>query len=113
LTEMTRDLEPVILTGSLKKSQREEAMKQVRADKRLTIATIHLLGEGIDVPSWQLLFLVSPIAGGSRTIQAVGRIARPAPGKSKSILFDFVDCRIRLLKGAMRSRAKLYASKGE
>lgn len=113
LTEMMRDIKPALLTGALKKSQREEAMGRIRAGVRLSIATIHLLGEGIDVPGWDLLFLVSPISGGPRTLQVVGRIARPAPGKDRAILFDFVDARIPMLKGAARSRAKLYKSKGE
>jgi superfamily II DNA or RNA helicase len=103
-----RDLKPVLLIGEMKKSQREKAMTRVRNGTRLTIATIHLLGEGVDVPGWDLLFLVSPIAGGPRTLQAVGRVARPAPGKDRATVVDFVDSRIRMLTNAARSRQRLY-----
>lgn len=113
LADMAHLWDPVVLTGDLKKSAREEAMQKIRAGARLTIATVHLLGEGIDVPGWDLLFLVSPFSGGPRTLQAVGRIARPAPGKDKALLIDFVDRNIDILAGAARARRRLYANKGE
>lgn len=102
------DLRPVLLTGEISRPERMQAMNRVRKGARLTIATIHLLGEGVDVPGWDLLFLVSPIAGGPRTLQAVGRVARPAPGKDRATVVDFVDSRIRILTNAARERQKLY-----
>jgi superfamily II DNA or RNA helicase len=66
------------------------------------------LGEGVDVPGWNLLFLASPIAGGPRTLQAAGRIARPAPGKDRAVLVDFLDEQVPMLKGAFWSRQRLY-----
>jgi superfamily II DNA or RNA helicase len=110
LAGQLEDLNPVLLTGELSRSEREQAMLHVREGARLTIATIHLLGEGIDVPGWNLLFLVSPIAGGPRTLQAVGRVARPAPGKQRATVVDFIDNRIPALVNAARSRQRLYAS---
>jgi superfamily II DNA or RNA helicase len=109
LSIMLADLNPVVLTGELGKSERTDRMAKVRAGAPLTIATTHLLGEGIDVPGWDVLFLVSPIAGGPRTVQAVGRVARPAPGKDRATVVDFVDARIPALVGAAKSRARLYA----
>lgn len=108
LSAILADLDPVLLTGEIAKGGRSERMDLVRNGARLTIATVHLLGEGIDVPGWDLLFLVSPISGGPRTLQAMGRIARPAPGKTEAVLVDFVDARVKLLKGAALSRAKIY-----
>ena len=66
-------------------------MEKVRAGTKLTIATIGLVGEGVDVPGWDLLYLVTPIAGGSRTVQAIGRVARAREGKSAASVIDFVD----------------------
>jgi superfamily II DNA or RNA helicase len=83
-------------------------MEKVRAGAQLTIATTHLLGEGVDVPGWNLLFLASPIAGGPRTLQAAGRIARPAPGKDRAVLVDFLDEQVPMLRGAFWSRQRLY-----
>jgi superfamily II DNA or RNA helicase len=108
LARQLADLQPVLLTGDLSKSERAQNMLRVRHGAALTIATIHLLGEGVDVPGWDLLFLVSPIAGGPRTLQAVGRVARPAPGKSRATVIDFVDSRVPFLANAARSRQRLY-----
>lgn len=107
------DLQPVLLTGELSKSERAQAMTRVRMGARLTIATIHLLGEGVDVPGWDLLFLVSPIAGGPRTLQAIGRVARPAPGKHSARVIDFVDGQIPALAHAAQSRQRLYSGSNQ
>lgn len=108
LCALMADLSPVLLTGELTKKDRTAAMEKVRAGAQLTIATTHLLGEGVDVPGWNLLFLASPIAGGPRTLQAAGRISRPAPGKSRAVLVDFLDERVSMLKAAFWSRQRLY-----
>ena len=113
LALLGRTINPVVLTGKLKPRERTEAMEQIRGGARLTIATVHLLGEGVDVPGWSLLFLVSPFSGGPRVLQAVGRVARPAPGKERALLLDFIDNRIPMLKNAAYARAKLYRTKGE
>lgn len=109
LAELLSDLDPVVLTGELSKSERETAMVAVRAGAGLTIATTSLLGEGVDVPGWGMLFLVTPIAGGPRTLQAVGRVSRAAPGKDRAVVVDFVDRRVPALVGAHRARERMYA----
>jgi len=110
LKRMLRDLSPRLLTGELTKQERTQVMKQVRAGAQLTIATTHLLGEGIDCPGWDLLFLVTPISGGPKTLQVAGRVTRPAPGKDKAVIVDFVDSRVPLLQAAFRKRQELYAA---
>ena len=107
---MLADLSPVLLTGELSKAERAKAMEKVRAGTRLTIATTALMGEGIDVPSWNLLFLVYPISGGPLTLQTMGRVTRPAPGKDKAVVVDFVDSGVAMLKAAFRKRRELYAA---
>ena len=108
LCGLLADKSPVLLTGELTKKNRAAAMEKVRSGAQLTIATTHLLGEGVDVPGWNLLFLASPIAGGPRTLQAAGRIARPAPGKDRAVLVDFLDEQVPMLKAAFWSRQRLY-----
>ena len=56
LAGLLDDLAPVVLTGELSKPERDAGMAAVRAGVPLTIATSALLGEGIDVPGWDLLF---------------------------------------------------------
>jgi len=101
------DLDPVVLTGALATSARETAMETIRDGATLTIATASLLGEGIDVPGWDLLFLASPMAGGPRTLQAVGRVTRAAPGKASALVVDFVDGRVPALVAAHQQRERV------
>ncbi len=107
---MLQDLSPVVLTGELSKAERAKAMEKVRAGTRLTIATTSLMSEGIDVPSWSLLFLVYLISGGPLTLQSMGRVTRPAPGKEKALVVGFVDDGVEMLKAAFRKRQELYAA---
>jgi len=108
LADRLADLRPVLITGQLSKVERRRAISTVRAGARLTIATIHLLGEGIDVPGWDLLFLVSPISGGPRTLQAIGRVSRPAPNKDRALVVDFVDAKVDMLYSAWKRRQSVY-----
>jgi superfamily II DNA or RNA helicase len=107
LAELLADCAPGVLTGELPKSAREAAMGRVRGGAPLTIATASLLGEGIDVPGWDLLFLASPMAGGPRTLQAVGRVSRAAPGKASALVVDFVDSCVPALVAARRQRERV------
>jgi superfamily II DNA or RNA helicase len=109
LAALLADLNPVVLTGTLTKAARETAMQAVRDGARLTIATSSLLGEGVDVPGWDLLFLATPMAGGPRTLQAIGRVTRAAPGKDRAVVVDFVDRDVPALAHAYGQRARLYA----
>jgi superfamily II DNA or RNA helicase len=104
LVELLAEHRPVRLTGELTQSERKDAMADVRGGAQLTIATASLLGEGVDVPDWNLLVLASPFAGGTRTVQAVGRVCRAAPGKSGATVVDLVDCRVPALVAAHRQR---------
>lgn len=88
------EFHPVLLHGKLNAEDRREGMEKVRKGTKLTVATIGLLGEGVDVPGWDLLYLVTPIAGGSRTVQAIGRVARARDGKSAATVIDFVDTHV-------------------
>ena len=60
------------------------------------------------MPGWDLLFLATPMAGGPRTLQAVGRVSRAAPGKVRATVVDFVDIRVPALVAAHRQRVRLY-----
>ena len=94
LARRLEGFDPVLLHGQLGVVERREGMERVRAGTKLTIATIGLVGEGVDVPGWDLLYLVTPIAGGSRTVQAIGRVARAREGKSAASVIDFVDLHV-------------------
>lgn len=108
LGDLLEDLAPVCLHGDLPRGIREARMSAVRAGAPLTLATAALLGEGIDAPAWDTLIMASPFAGGPRTLQAVGRVVRPAPGKREALVIDLLDERVDALQAAYRQRARLY-----
>jgi superfamily II DNA or RNA helicase len=108
LAILLNDLEPAVLTGDMDSSTQKFMMERIRKGTRLTIATIHLLGEGVDVPGWDLLFLVSPFSPGPRVLQALGRITRTSTNKFAATLIDFVDVNVPKLLHAARGRKQLY-----
>jgi superfamily II DNA or RNA helicase len=107
--ELARRLEgAVLIHGQLSKNTRDEAFTSIRAGARITIATSHLLGEGIDLAGWGVLLLGLPMASRSpRVLQAIGRIVRPAPGKMGALVIDPVDPH-QLAEATWRGRATLY-----
>ena len=91
LGRMLKGYDPVVLTGKSKPRERQTAFKRIRQGALITIATFNLFGEGIDVPGWSVLIMGGPVAGGPRTLQAIGRIMRPSPSKKKPLVIDLVD----------------------
>jgi superfamily II DNA or RNA helicase len=82
--------------GGMKAEEHERA-----AQKQVIVATFTLAYEGLDIPSLNTLFLVTPH---SDVKQAVGRITR-TPGTKE--VFDFVD-KWSLLSGMFYKRNKVY-----
>ena len=72
------------------------------------IATGQLIGEGFDCKDLSTLFLATPIRFSGRVVQYLGRILRPASGKEKARLFDYVDVHVDTLKNAARARQRVY-----
>ena len=57
----------------------------------ITLGTTGLLGEGLDVSSWSVLIMASPISSEIKLLQNIGSIVRPASGKEKAIVYDLRD----------------------
>lgn len=110
LGKMLQEFEPVVIHGQLPKREQDRRMETIRKGTALTIGTTSFLGEGIDVPAWGILFLASPMAKGSRVIQAKGRIVRARPGKGRALIVDFIDYRMPFLVAAARGRHRLLAA---
>lgn len=99
-----------VLTGDLRTGQRKEVLASVTAGKvPVLIATGQLVGEGFDCALLSTLFLASPIRFSGRLLQYLGRVLRPAPGKNKARVFDYVDVKVDTLKSAARARKRVYA----
>lgn len=102
----------VLAHGQLPAAERRAALDAIRAGAQLTVATTGILGEGVDVAGWQALILALPMSGkGSRLAQAVGRVVRPAPGKTIAHVVDLVD-EHPLALGAWKGRKTRYRKQG-
>jgi len=111
LADMLTDLgiKAALLTGDLPRVKREETVRDIRAGKvRAIVATGSLVGEGFDLPALSALFLATPIKYRGRVTQYVGRVLRPAPGKDRALIFDYLDEYEPVLMASARSRQLAY-----
>ncbi len=100
-----------LLTGDLSLSEREEVSNRLYAGRvKVLIATGQLIGEGFDCKNLTTLFLTTPVRFSGRVLQYLGRVLRPAPGKIRARVFDYVDVRVDQLKAAADERRKIYHS---
>ncbi|MCE5317553.1 MAG: DEAD/DEAH box helicase [Parachlamydia sp.] len=83
-----RGVEHAFVHGKVK--DRESAMEQIK-QATLTIGTTGLLGEGLDVPFWEVLIMASPISSEIKLMQAIGRVVRAYPGKKNALIYDLRD----------------------
>lgn len=98
-----------LLTGSVSTVHRQKVLDRLNKGKvKVLIATGQLIGEGFDCKDLSTLFLATPIRFSGRVVQYLGRILRPAPGKEKARLFDYVDVHVDTLKNAARARQRVY-----
>lgn len=102
--------EATILTGDLAKRKRSQIVKDINAGLvKVVVATGQLIGEGFDCKSLSTLFLASPVKFAGRLLQYLGRVLRPAPGKDKARVFDYVDTKVGVLVNAAKKRQRVYA----
>ncbi|MBT7308477.1 MAG: DEAD/DEAH box helicase [Gammaproteobacteria bacterium] len=76
--------------GKLPAKERRSRMEKI-AEHKITIGTVNLLGEGLDVSGWGVLIMATPISSKVRLLQAIGRVIRPHEGKQRGYVADLVD----------------------
>lgn len=81
---------------------------KIAENHQILLGTYAMAKEGLDIPSLDTLFLVTPI---SDIEQAVGRILRVYEGKKEPMVVDFID-NIGICQGLARKRAKEYRRLG-
>jgi superfamily II DNA or RNA helicase len=100
-----------LLTGDLSIDQRQEVLSRLNDGQvKVLIATGQLIGEGFDCRELTTLFLATPVRFSGRVIQYLGRILRPAPGKDRARVYDYVDVHVEPLLKASKFRKKVYRS---
>ena len=74
----------------------------------ILLATGGVAGEGFDLPRLDALLLTFPVKWEGLLEQYVGRLLRPAPGKTDAWVVDFVDRQIPVLFSMWRKRQVGY-----
>jgi superfamily II DNA or RNA helicase len=104
-------VESELLTGDLPVSQRQEVIEKLNSKQaKVVIATGQLIGEGFDCKELTTLFLATPISFSGRVLQYLGRVLRPAPGKTLARVYDYVDIHVDVLQKAANTRQRVYQS---
>jgi superfamily II DNA or RNA helicase len=102
-----------VLTGNLSQKVRREILRDFKDKKiRVLIATSQLIGEGVDLPFLDTLFLVFPTSSKTRLIQYIGRVQRKNKGKSISKVYDYYDQYVSVLNIMFHKRKKIYEKLG-
>jgi superfamily II DNA or RNA helicase len=108
------EIEAHLLTGDLSNGERQAVVAALNGGGvKVLVATGALLGEGFDCAALSTLFLATPIRFNGRLLQYLGRILRPAPGKDKARVYDYVDSQVGVLENAAQARARVYEPQGE
>ena len=95
-------------TGELSNGERQEVVAALNAGMvRVLVATGQLIGEGFDCRELSTLFLATPIKFNGRLLQYLGRVLRPAPGKDRARVYDYLDP-VGVLENAARARQRVY-----
>lgn len=102
-------VEAAMLTGDLGNGERQKVVESLNAGEiKVLVATGQLIGEGFDCKELSTLFLATPIKFNGRLLQYLGRILRPAPGKDRGRVFDYLDP-VGVLEAAARARGRVYS----
>ena len=103
------DTPATVLTGDIGNRDRQEIVDRLnRGEIKTLIATGQLIGEGFDCRQLSTLFLSTPIRFNGRVLQYLGRVLRPAPGKDRAKVFDYVDVNVRPLAASAKARERVY-----
>ena len=98
-----------LLTGDTPAKERPAIVDRLNKGKvKVLVASGSLLGEGFDCKGLSTLFLTTPIRFDGRVLQYLGRVLRPAKGKAKPKVFDYVDSRVGVLRTSAKARQKVY-----
>ena len=84
-------LSSAVLTGKEPSSRREAVLRLVAEGKLDAVVATTLADEGLDLPPLRTLVLAAGGRSQTRTLQRVGRVTRPYPGKEVGLVIDIWD----------------------
>jgi len=101
--------EAIVITGETKENKKK--LVDYRLGKsRLIVATVGVLGEGVDLPSIDILIMAYGYTSELLTLQAIGRGVRTNKEKVKKncVVIDFFDKNIKTLERHSRNRIRTF-----
>ncbi len=102
-------IEASMLTGDMGTKARQETVQDLNDGKiKVLVATGQLIGEGFDCRALSTLFLATPIKFDGRVLQYLGRVLRPAPGKERAKVYDYIDSEVGVLANAAKQRRRAF-----
>ncbi len=78
-----------VVTAEVKRAERDAILERYRDGRYRCVVSARVLNEGIDVPDASVAIVVGGVLGSREFIQRIGRVLRPAPGKS-AVVYELV-----------------------
>ena len=107
---------PFVLKGGLGKKQIKRIFEAIDAvpdsESRVILATGRYLGEGIDLPFLDTLFLTFPVSWRGTIAQYAGRLHRDFHGKREVRIYDYADLEVPVLRRMHEKRLRGYGALG-
>ena len=102
-----------VLDGEMSSEYISSSLSKLKGEEHIVlIGTDKLLGEGVDIPVLDTLFLVSPFMQLGIITQCAGRLLRISHGKSDVTIHDYVDYRIPMFRQMFARRISIYRKLG-
>ena len=79
-----------VIDGTMGREERSAIVERLRARKTMVLVSVDLVSEGFDLPAVGAAILLRPTASLALHLQQVGRVLRPAEGKSDALILDHV-----------------------
>ena len=80
------------IDGEMPTAERDAVLRRLRSGQTLVVCNCNVLTEGFDCPELEVCVLARPTLSTALYLQMVGRVLRPAPGKTAARIHDHAGC---------------------
>jgi superfamily II DNA or RNA helicase len=110
LEEELQKIEPtaIFASGALDSKVRQEILKDLDEQKRKVVICTTVFGEGVNVPSLNVLINAKAQDSAVDSMQLVGRVLRVTPNKKTATIVDIMDVGCRHLESHSKSRLETF-----
>jgi superfamily II DNA or RNA helicase len=98
------------VTGDMDDDERNHILDSFRSGALPVLSSVQCLTEGVDLPGAEVCMLARSVSHEGAYLQAVGRVLRPAPGKTEAVLIDLPGASFRF---GLPTDDRVYGLSGE